>query len=198
MFETWLHDIVFHINHRSTQLCQCFSPHASYHPLPLCLLPRQELLQDSKILLQATEPLLQLSLDLCIVVAELLVEVLPVWCCAHGCAEDGLHNEGVVWLEGVAVGIAEGVGEFLVGVGDVVAESLGGEVETTWYVLVVYIMCEGKGMYRVSHRRPSVAVCFFSLSSLRQSSWRVSESAGAASCRSRIFCILFSYELSYT
>jgi hypothetical protein len=98
----------------------------------------------------------------------------------------------VVWLEGVAVGIAEGVGEFLVGVGDVVAESLGGEVETTWYVLVVYIMCDGKGMYRVSHRRPSVAVCFFSLSSLRQSSWRVSESAGAASCRSRIFCILLA------
>jgi hypothetical protein len=37
----------------------------------------------------------------------------------------------VVWLEGVAVGIAERVGEFFGRVGDVVAESLGGEVEAT-------------------------------------------------------------------
>jgi hypothetical protein len=43
----------------------------------------------------------------------------------------------VVWLEGVAVGITEGVGEFLVGVGDVVAEGLGGEVEATVDMLVV-------------------------------------------------------------
>jgi hypothetical protein len=99
--------------------------------LPLRLLPGQELLQDSKVLLQATEPLLQLSLDLCIVIAELLVEVLPVWCCTHGGAEDRLHDEGVVGLEGVTVGIAEGVGELLVGVGDVVAEGLSGEVEAT-------------------------------------------------------------------
>jgi hypothetical protein len=108
----------------------------AFHPirvshLPLRLLPSQELLQDSKVLLQATKPLLELSLDLRIVIAELLVEVLPVWCCAHGGAEDGLHDEGVVRLEGVAVGIAEGVGELLVGVGDVVAEGLSGEVEAT-------------------------------------------------------------------
>jgi len=37
----------------------------------------------------------------------------------------------VVGLEGVAVGIAEGVGELLLGVRDVVAEGLGGEVEAT-------------------------------------------------------------------
>jgi hypothetical protein len=98
----------------------------------------------------------------------------------------------VVGLEGVAVGVAEGVGEFLVGVGDVVAEGLGGEVEATADMLVLRIGIDGQGMYRVSHRRPSVAVCFFSLSSLRQSSWRVSESAGAASCRSRIFCTLLA------
>jgi hypothetical protein len=108
----------------------------AFHPirvshLPLGLLPGQELLQNSKVLLQTTKPLLQLTLDLRIVVTELLVEVLPVWCCAHGGAEDGLHDEGVVGLEGVAVGIAEGVGEFLVRVGDVVAEGLGGEVEAT-------------------------------------------------------------------
>lgn len=35
----------------------------------------------------------------------------------------------MVGLEGVAVGVAEGVGELLVGVGDVVAEGLRGEVE---------------------------------------------------------------------
>ena len=57
-------------------------------------------------------------MDLCIVTAELG-------------AEKRLDDEGVVGLEGVAVGIAEGVGELLVGVGDVVAEGLGGEVKTT-------------------------------------------------------------------
>ncbi len=46
---------------------------------------------------------------------------------------------------------------------------------------------EGGGMYRLSQTRPSVAVCFFSFSSLRTRSWRVSESVGAASWRSRIF-----------
>jgi hypothetical protein len=49
-------------------------------------------------------------------------------------------------------------------------------------------------MYRFSHKRPSVAVCFFSLSSFRTRSWRVSERAGAASCRSRIFYILLAYQ----
>jgi hypothetical protein len=48
-------------------------------------------------------------------------------------------------------------------------------------------------MYRFSHKRPSVAVCFFSLSSFRTRSWRVSERAGAASCRSRIFYILLAF-----
>jgi len=47
--------------------------------------------------------------------------------------------------------------------------------------------------YRFSHTRPSVAVCFFSLSSLSTSSWSVSERAGAASCRSRIFWVLVSF-----
>ena len=70
-------------------------------------------------------------MDLRIVTAELSVEVLPVWCSAHGGAEEGLDDEGVVGLEGVAIGIAEGVGELLVGVGDVVTEGLGGEVKTT-------------------------------------------------------------------
>jgi hypothetical protein len=102
-----------------------------YHHLPLRLLPRHELVQDGKVLLQALEPLLELSLHLRVVVTQLVVEILPVGGRAHGGAEDGLHDEGVVWLEGVAVGVAERVGEFFGGVGDVVAESLGGEVEAT-------------------------------------------------------------------
>jgi hypothetical protein len=105
--------------------------------LPLRLLPLQELIQHRDILLEALEPLLQLRLHLRIVGSQLLVEVLPVRCRAHGGAEDGLHDEGVMWLEGVAVGFAEGVGEFFGGVRDVVAEGLGGEVEGTVLVLVV-------------------------------------------------------------
>jgi hypothetical protein len=118
---------ITHLN----QLYQCFSPRYLSHPLPLRLLPRHELLQDGKVLLKATEPLLQLSLHLCVVITQLVVKVLPVRGRAHGGAEDGLHNERVVRLEGVAVGVAERVGEFFGRVGDVVAEGLGGEVEAT-------------------------------------------------------------------
>lgn len=46
----------------------------------------------------------------------------------------------------------------------------------------------GRMTYRVSHRRPSVAVCFFALSSFRQRDWIVVESRGEASWRSRSFC----------
>ena len=46
----------------------------------------------------------------------------------------------------------------------------------------------GEEEYRVSHKRPSVAVCFFVLSSFTQRDWMVSESRGAASWRSRSFC----------
>jgi len=37
----------------------------------------------------------------------------------------------VVLLEGVAVGVAEGDGEFFVGDGEVAAECLGGEIEAS-------------------------------------------------------------------
>jgi hypothetical protein len=97
--------------------------------LPLGLLPGQELVQCSNDLLQRRQVALELLLDLRLVAAELSVEVLPVWCGAHGGAEQRLDDERVVGLESVAVGIAEGIGELLVGVGDVVAEGLGGEVE---------------------------------------------------------------------
>lgn len=48
---------------------------------------------------------------------------------------------------------------------------------------------DGRGgdKYRTSQTSPSVAVCFFVLSSLITRSWRVADSRGAASWRSRIF-----------
>ena len=99
-------------------------------------------------------------------------------------------------FEGVAVGVAEGGGEFFGGVGGVVADGLRGEIETaeeggvsgwggTWEREGKGR--EGEGGYRTSQRRPSVAVCFFVLSSLRTRDWRVSDSEGAASWRSRTF-----------
>lgn len=108
---------------------QCYSCSWSCHNLPLSLLPGQELVQCSNNLLQRREVLLQLLLDLRLITAQLRVEVLPVGRSAHGGAEERLDDERVVGLEGVAVGITERVGELLVGVGDVVAEGLGGEVE---------------------------------------------------------------------
>lgn len=95
----------------------------------------------------------------------------------------------MVWLKRVAVGAAERIGELLVRVGEVMAESLRSEVEATdmvWLAVEVGIVSGGEG-YRFSHTRPSVAVCFFSLSSFRTSSCSVPESVGAASCRSLIF-----------
>ena len=97
--------------------------------LPLSLLLGQELVQCSNNLLQRREVRLQLLLDLGVVLAQLGVEVLPVRCGAHGGTEERLDDEGVVGLERAGVGLAEGVGELLGGVGEVVAEGLGGEVE---------------------------------------------------------------------
>jgi len=124
------HCIADHVHHSYHRTCQYLS---SLHLpcLPLGLLLRQECVQDSNKLLQRGEPLLELSLYLAFVVAQLSVEVLAVGCGAHGSTEYGLDHEGVVGLECVAVGIAEGVGELLGGVGDVVAEGLGSEVEAT-------------------------------------------------------------------
>lgn len=136
--------------------------------LPLGVLPGQELVQYRNNLLQRRKVCLQLLLDLGVIAAQLGVEVLPVWCGAHGGAEERLNDERVVGLEGVAVGVTERVGELLVGVGEVVAEGLGGEVEAAVIqcVSITKYMTENV-TYRLSQTRPSVAVCFFSLSSLR-------------------------------
>ena len=93
-------------------------------------------------------------------------------------------------FECVAVGVAEGVGEFFGRVGRVVADGLGCEIETAGEVgrvLVGVVLGKGWGGYRTSQRRPSVAVCFFVLSSFRTRDWSVSDSEGAASWRSRTF-----------
>lgn len=82
--------------------------------LPLGLLSGQELLQNAEILLQTGQPGNQLLLHLGLVVAKLGVEVLAVGGGAHGGTEDGLDEERVVGLEGVAVGGAEGDAEFFV------------------------------------------------------------------------------------
>ena len=99
--------------------------------LPLRLFPALEFLQNADDLLQAGEPGIELLVDALLVVAQVGVERLAVGRGAHGGGEDGLDHEGVVGLEGVAVGGAEGLGELAGGSGEVVAEALGGEVEAS-------------------------------------------------------------------
>lgn len=108
------------------------SPLSSSRPyLPLGVGAGEELLQDNDNLLERLEVDSEVALDLGLVGAQLGVKVLAVGGSAHGGAEDGLDEEAVVGLEGAAVGLAERVGELLRGVGDVLVEGLGGEVEAT-------------------------------------------------------------------
>jgi hypothetical protein len=154
---------------------------------PFCLLRGQEVVQVLDNVLQAAQPSTQLFLNTRLVVTELGVEVLAVGGCAHGGTEDGLDHETVVLAEGVAVCGAERDADLLVAVGQVLAESLGGEVEGTVALSVWLGKATRMPTYRFNQTRPSVATCFFVLSSLRTRSWRFSESMGAASWRSRIF-----------
>lgn len=101
------------------------------HLLPLGFLALLEGLQDGHHLLQGNNLLVHLGNDLGLVITQLGVEVLAVRSRGHRSAEDRLDQEGVVRLEGAAVGFTEGLGQFLGGVVEVVAESLGSEVETT-------------------------------------------------------------------
>lgn len=106
----------------------------SDHPtrlLPLGVLARLEGLQDGHHLLQGGDLLLHGGEDLGLIITQLFEEGLAVRGRGHGSAEDGLHHERVVRLEGTAVGFAEGVRKFLGGVVEVVAEGLSSEVETT-------------------------------------------------------------------
>lgn len=98
-------------------------------PLPFSLLRVQEGLQDANLGLQRLQPDLQSLIDLCLIVAELEVEVLSVWACGHGRAEDGLHQEAVVGLEGGGVGIAEGDRQLFAGDLDVLGKGEAGKLE---------------------------------------------------------------------
>ena len=99
--------------------------------LPLCLLSCHKVLRHTDNLLERLQPRHQLGLHLRLVFTELGVEVLTVWRRAHGRTEDGFDQEGVVWLQGVAVGGTEGIGELFCAVIDILAESLSREVEAT-------------------------------------------------------------------
>ena len=119
------------IPHRSPQ-----SPPKKPQSLPLRLLPRLERLQYCHLPLQRLQPLPRRRVHLAGVVAQLGVEVLAVRRRGHGGAEDGFHEEGVVWFERVSVGGTEGGGELIGGVEEVGADALGGEVEAAGGVLV--------------------------------------------------------------
>lgn len=101
------------------------------HRLPLGLLAVEEVLEDADNLCEGGEVGLELGVDLVAVVAELGVKVLAVRAGAHGSAEDGLDDEAVVRLEGVAVGGAERIGQLLGGVAGVLAQGEAGELEAT-------------------------------------------------------------------
>jgi len=61
-------------------------------------------------------------------------------------------------------------------------------------VLILGFDFRGRGgVYRTSQTSPSVAVCFLDLISLMTRDWMVSDSAGKASCLSRIFWGLVGY-----
>lgn len=124
----WSNDIntsrvCFHCNQCiNTKLVPLFHFHSFfsliiYTPdLPLRLLPLQKPLQHRNNFLQTSKPHPQLTHNLLLILAQLDIEILPVRTRAHRGAEDGLHHEGVVRFQRVAVGGAEGGGE-LVGAG---------------------------------------------------------------------------------
>lgn len=69
-------------------------------------------------------------MNLVSLVAKLGVKVLAIGASAHGGAKNRLDDEAVVGLEGGAVGVAEGVCEFLGRAAHVLAQGYAGEVET--------------------------------------------------------------------
>jgi hypothetical protein len=99
--------------------------------LPLGLLPLQETLQDRNDLLQTCQPNPQLRSHLLHICTQLRIKVLTVRSRRHGGAENGLHHEGMVGLEGAAIGISEGGRELLTCGSDVLGEGDGREIETS-------------------------------------------------------------------
>ena len=130
--EVWFEfqDAVYFVPEPNVRL-SCFPYFPSLHSLPLGLLALNEGLQDGHNVLQGSQVLVHILLDLRIVGAELAVEVLAVGASAHGGAEDGLDEEAVVRLKGDAVGIAEGLGKLVLVVGQVLAQSNACELEAS-------------------------------------------------------------------
>lgn len=128
------HAVVFGSKNRSV-VCHIilffFGLQGSFIILPFCLLSRQEVVQVLDNVLKAAQPSTELFLNTGLVVTELGVKVLTVGSCAHGGTEDGLNHETVVLAKGVSVCGTERDADFLVAVGQVLAKSLGGEVEST-------------------------------------------------------------------
>ena len=121
----------FMILHAETVDRPASVPELLYLILPLGLFASQELVQNSDVLLQSLQPLIQFLVHTWLVISQLGIEVLSVGCSRHGGGEDGLDDEGVVRLKSLAVGFTEGGGEFFGGSVNVSAEGLGGEVETS-------------------------------------------------------------------
>lgn len=113
-------------------LCHVSVPTASFsRRLPLRLLALEESLEDSDNLVQRLQVLTQLLLNLCLVRSKLGVKILAVGARAHGGTEDWFYEEAVVRLKGNAVCVAEGIGKLMVMVGQVLAESNAGKLQTS-------------------------------------------------------------------
>lgn len=104
----------------------------SIHPyLPLSLLSALETLKDVNLGLQRLQPSAEVGRNLCLIVAKLSIEVLAIWTRGHGGGEDWLNQEAVVWLQGVAVGVAEGDGELVGWALEVGGDGEAGEFKST-------------------------------------------------------------------
>ncbi len=97
--------------------------------LPLGLLALNKSLEDGNNLVQSLQVLAHLLVNLSLVRTKLAIEILAVRASAHGGAEDGLDEEAVVRLKGDAVGVAEGLGKFVLVVGQVLAQGDACELE---------------------------------------------------------------------
>lgn len=99
--------------------------------LPLSLLGALEALKDVNLSLQSLQPSAEVGSNLCLIATKLGIEVLAVWTSRHGSREDWLDQEAVVWLQGVAVCIAEGDGELVGWVLEVGGDGEAGEFKST-------------------------------------------------------------------
>lgn len=161
-----------------------------FHLLPLSLFSVLKFLENRQSLLQSAQPDIERLLPFGFVGRQLRIKVFPIRRGRHGGAKNRLHQERMVWFEGIGVCRSEGCGELVRRVRQVVSEGLGCEIESAIKDLVRAIFTRNDGRhetYRTSQSKPSAAVCFLVLSSLTTRAWRFSDSEGVASWRSRTF-----------